>query len=308
MPQTPDAAYILPDSRGVLAVAGPDARGFLQGLVSNDVMRVGPDRAVYAALLTAQGRYLHDFFIVATGAGSGEPDDVLYLDCEAARRHDLMRRLSLYKLRAKVTIADAGERLAVALIHGGGALRRLALDAEPGRARPFGGGVVYVDPRLADLGARALLPRDSAAAGLAAAGLVPGTAAGYDRLRLSLGVPDGSRDLQVEKAILLENGFDELHGIDWAKGCYIGQELTARTKYRGLVRKRLMPVEIAGPAPEPGTPLLLDGQEAGEMRAAVDGVGLAMIRLEYLERIGADGALMAGDSRVRPRKPDWAVF
>lgn len=301
MPNSPDAAYILPDSRGVLAVAGPDARDFLQGLVSNDMRRVAEDRTLYAALLTAQGRYLHDFFVSAVG-------DSLYLDCESARRDDLKRRLSLYKLRAKVSIADATEGFAVALIYGEAALARLNLAEEPGHARPFGDGVVYVDPRLPALGARALLPRATAVESLAAAGLAPGDAAGYDRLRLSLGIPDGSRDLPVEKAILLENGFDELHGIDWNKGCYIGQELTARTKYRGLVRKRLMPVDIVGPTPEPGTPLLLDGKEAGEMRGAADGRGLAMIRLEYLEKMGDGGGLTAGEAKVIPRRPDWAAF
>jgi hypothetical protein len=301
MPSLPDAAFTLPDSRGVLAVEGPDARDFLQGLVSNDVHRVGPDHAVYAALLTAQGRYLHDFFIAALG-------DALHLDCEAGRREDLKRRLSIYRLRSKVTLSDVTDRLAVALIYGTDALERLGLPAEPGRARPLGNGIVYVDPRLPGLGVRALLPCDSAAAVLRDVGLAEGDPADYDRLRLSLGVPDGSRDLPVEKAILLENGFDELHGVDWNKGCYIGQELTARTKYRGLVRKRLMPVEIDGPAPAPGTPLLFDGQEAGEMRNAVDGLGLAMIRLEYLEKLGSGGVLSAGDARVTPHKPDWAAF
>jgi folate-binding protein YgfZ len=301
MIELPDAAYILPEDRGVLAVDGPDSRDFLQGLVSNDVQRVAADRAIYAALLTAQGRYLHDFFIAAQG-------DQLLLDVEAARRDDLKRRLSMYRLRAKVTLSDATDGCAVALIYGTAALERLGLSAEPEHARPFGDGVVYVDPRLAALGARALLPRASAAESLSATGLAPGDAADYDRLRLSLGVPDGSRDLPIEKAILLENGFDELHGIDWNKGCYIGQELTARTKYRGLVRKRLMPVDIVGPTPEPGTPLMLDGKEAGEMRGAADGRGLAMIRLEYLDKMGAGGALTAGDSLVTPHKPGWAGF
>ena len=138
--------------------------------------------------------------------------------------------------------------------------------------------------------------------------LVPGSATAYDRLRVALGVPDGSRDLKVEKAILLENGFDELNGIDWDKGCYMGQELTARTRYRGLVRKRLMPVEIDGPAPDAGTPVMLGDKEAGEIVSTTDGLALAMLRLEYLDPPPAPGAFTAGTARVTPRKPDWAKF
>ena len=106
--------------------------------------------------------------------------------------------------------------------------------------------------------------------GLVAAGVAEGDFAAYDRHRLALGVPDGSRDLVPEKSILLELGFDELNGVDWQKGCYVGQELTARTKYRGLIKKRLFPVRIDGPTPQPGAIIMLDGKEAGEMRSARD--------------------------------------
>ena len=115
--------------------------------------------------------------------------------------------------------------------------------------------------------------------------------------------------MQVEKAILLENGFDELHGVDWKKGCYVGQELTARTKYRGLIKKRLLPVGIAGPLPEPGAIIEADGREAGEMRSAVDGpdfsVGLALLRLEALE---SGAALTIGETVLTPLMPDWVAL
>jgi len=292
-----DSHYLLPDSRGVLAIAGDDKTSFLQGLVSNDVAKAGPTQALYSAFLTAQGRYLHDFFLAEAGGS-------FYIDCEAERREDLKRRLSLYKLRSKVTIADATASHAVALLFGNDALARLGLGPEPGTAKPFAGGVAYVDPRLAALGARAVLPREGAAAAFEAAGFTVGDKAAYDRLRMSLGVPDGSRDLPVEKAILLENGFDELHAIDWNKGCYLGQELTARTRYRGLVRKRLLPVTIDGPTPAPGTPVMLDDKEAGEMRSAIDGIGLALLRLEHVEGSPAP-VLRAGEAKLRAKKPDW---
>jgi hypothetical protein len=113
----------------------------------------------------------------------------------------------------------------------------------------------------------------------------------------------------VEDALLLENGFDELGGVDWKKGCYVGQEVTARMKYRALIRKRLMPVRIDGPAPASGTRVMLGDVEAGEMRSAAGGLGLALLRLEAVEKATADGvALVAGEAKLTPHKPGWANF
>jgi folate-binding protein YgfZ len=300
MPASPSFALL--EDRGVLEVAGADRVAFLQGLVSNDVAKAGPERALYAALLTAQGKYLHDFFIVARG-------ESLLFDAEAARLEDLRRRLALYKLRSKVSLSDASERFYVAAAFGEGAAAALGLADDPGAACDFAGGTAYVDPRLSQLGVRLLLPRSGAAAALAGTGLAREAAETYDRLRLSLGVPDGSRDLAVEKAILLEAGFDELNGIDWQKGCYIGQELTARTKYRALIKKRLMPVAVEGTLPPPETRVLLGTEEAGEMRTGRDGIGLALLRLDAVEKAAATGApLTAGEARLKPQKPGWMVF
>jgi folate-binding protein YgfZ len=285
--------------RAALAVAGEDRRSFLQGLVSNDVGRAGPGRAIHAAFLTAQGRFLHEFFVVESG-------DALLLEGEAERLDDLRRRLSLYRLRARVTI-ERRDGLAVFALFGDGAAARIGLAGEPGAAAPFAGGIAFVDPRLAALGVRALVPAGGEAA-IAAAGFGAAPFAEWDSRRLALGVPDGSRDLQVEKALLLENGFDELNGVDWKKGCYIGQELTARMKYRALARKRLTPVRIEGAAPAPGTPVMLDAEEAGEMRSARDGNGLALLRLDAVERAQREArALTAGDARLTPMTPAWAA-
>jgi folate-binding protein YgfZ len=296
------ATAVILQHRGVLRVGGADRRGFLQGIVSNDVERVTPSEAVWAAFLTPQGKFLHEFFLAEQG-------ETFLLDCEAARAADLARRLKLYKLRAQVAV-EAAEDLCVAVLFGAEALERLGLAAEPGRARAFAGGLAFVDPRLPDLGARAILPREAASEALAQAGFAPGGIDDYDALRIAAGVPDGSRDLEVEKSTLLENGFDELHGVDWDKGCYMGQELTARMHYRGLVKKRLLPVEIDGPAPAPGTAITRDGKEAGQLRSAValnggGSVGLALLRLDALE---GDTPLLAGAAKVVAKKPRWARF
>ncbi|HUK08008.1 MAG TPA: folate-binding protein [Stellaceae bacterium] len=298
----PQAHSSLLDPRGVLEIAGEDRHEFLQGLITNDARKLSPSRALYAAFLTPQGKYLHDFFLMEIGGS-------VLLDGERARLGDLLRRLSIYKLRSKVTLADASERFQVSAAFGDDALALLDLPAERGAARMFAGGVAYVDPRLAQLGARLLLPRSSGMAPLEALGFKRADAEVYDRLRLAAGIPDGSRDLPIEKAILLEAGFDELNGIDWEKGCYMGQELTARTKYRALIKKRLLPVRIDGAPPPPGTPILLGEQEAGEIRSGSGELALALIRLEALEEAASSGAaLTAGGSRVIATKPDWARF
>lgn len=288
------AQFTVLEDRGVLAVSGPDRRVFLQGLVSNDVERIADDRALYAALLTAQGKYLHDFIMVEQG-------EAIWLDAERARLADLKRRLSIYRLRAKVEIAERPE-LALAAAFGDGALAALGLADAPGMARPRGAGVALVDPRLVELGARVVMPRDDVRQALVALGFAESDAASYDRHRLSLGIPDGSRDLLPDKSILLESGFDELHGVDWQKGCYVGQELTARTKYRGLIKKRLFPVHIDGPMPPPGTIVTLDGKDAGEMRSARDGLGLALLRLDA---VAVNCSLSAGAASLTRLRPDW---
>jgi folate-binding protein YgfZ len=299
-------SYTILEHRAVLTLAGPDVRGFLQGIVSNDVERVSTDRALWSAFLTPQGKFLYEFFLVERPAAE-DGMTLFWLECEAERRADLLRRLKMYKLRAKVELSDAGEDLAVAALFGPGVSEALGLAAEqPGRARDFAGGVAFLDPRLGELGARALVPRAGADVALQAAGFAESGIEAYDGLRIGLGVPDGSRDLEVEKSLLLESGFDELNGLDWDKGCYMGQELTARTRYRGLTKKRLLPVAIDGPVPEPGTVIRCGEREAGVLRSTADGRGLALLRLEYLAEDAAP--LTAGEARLTAAKPDWARF
>ncbi len=289
------AAALILEDRGLVAIEGDDARAFLQGLISNDVQRVTPERAIWAALLTPQGKYLHDFFVV-------EHAGALLLDCEASRRADLIRRLSLFKLRSKVAVVDRTEAFAVLALMGDEAFGHLGLRGEAGASTAYAGGVTFIDPRDPGLGARAILPRDTARQACEDLGFVAGSRADWERLRIHLGLPDGSRDMTVDKAILLENGFDELGGVDWQKGCYMGQELTARTKYRGLVKKRLVPVSVSGPPPDAGAVITLDGRDVGEMKSGVDGLGLALLRWEAID---AGRPLAAGEAALTVTPPAW---
>jgi folate-binding protein YgfZ len=282
-------SFSLLPHRGVLDVGGPDRVEFLQGLISNDTTKVAPGHVIWAALLTPQGRFLNDMFVADGGAGT------LLLETERERAPALARKLSLYKLRSKVTVEDRSAAMEVAVVFG----------EEAAGLLPMAGAVAFADPRLPELGLRVLAPAGQAATLLAARGATPMPFEAYDALRLQLGVPDGSRDLPVEKALLLENGFDELNGVDWNKGCYMGQELTARTKYRALIRKRLFPVKVEGVLPAPGTSIVDNGQEVGEMRSGSGSRGLAMLRLEAVQ---AGHALQAGQARIVPEKPAWMRF
>jgi folate-binding protein YgfZ len=261
--------------RAVLAVTGEDRVAFLQGLVSNDVAEAQPGRAVWAALLTPQGKWLADFFILSDG-------ERLLLDCEVAQLPMLRQRLARYRLRSRVSLDEADLGVYV------------AWDGDPD-IHEFPGPIAR-DPRLPEAGWRILAARPPP---------TNATATDWDLHRLTLGLPDGSRDMEPEKSVLLEAGFDELNGVSWTKGCYMGQELTARTKYRGLLKRRLVPVRIDGPPPEPGSPLSRDGREVGTMRSATANQGgayqgMALVRLEALE-----SPLSSGDAIVTPMVPDW---
>ncbi len=258
----------LPD-RAVIEVAGEDRAAFLQGLVSNDVTLAAPGRAAWAALLTPQGKWLADFFILH------EPNRLL-LDCERSQADMLIARLSRFRLRAKVTLA-----LATLHVHA----------AWDGELKQAADRVVAADPRLPEAGWRVLAANPLAS---------EADAADWDRHRLLLGLPEGSRDCESEKTLLLEAGFDELGGISWTKGCYMGQELTARTRYRGLLKRRLVPVTSDRALPPPGTVLMHGGVEAGVMRSSRDAYGIALLRLEHLH-----AAIEADGQRVLPRVPPW---
>lgn len=292
-----ESNYAFLPNRSILSVSGADARQFLQGLISNDMRKVAPSQAIWAALLTPQGKFLHDFFITERAA-----DGAFLLEVETHRLEDLARRLKLYRLRSKVDVLDERSSLGVAAIFGD-EISWPSLSAE-GSADTFGSGVVYRDPRLGAAGLRLAASAHDVRSLLAGKGYREASAEDYDQWRLGLGLPDGSRDLAPEKATLMESGFDELHGIDWGKGCYIGQELTARMKYRGLVKKRLVPITAADRLPEPGTIILREGVEVGEVRSSRGKNGLALIKTDALAMIPPT-PLLSLNQEITPHLPSW---
>ena len=260
--------------RTVLHLDGTETVDFLQRIVTNDISQARADKAVYTALLTPQGKYLFDFFMVGDGATG------YFLDIFADHREELAKRLTMYKLRADVTITDLSDSHAVFW--------------SPDGASAPAGGIAFPDPRVVALGTRIVAPQEAVAATLA-----PDA---YTAKRLDLGVPELPVDAERERTLSLEADLDLLNGVDFSKGCFVGQELTARMKYRGKVRKRLMPISIDGETPAPDTPVLTaEGKEAGKIRTAHKGQAIALLRLDDL----AKGRLTVSGVEATPRQPDW---
>ncbi|MDX6749120.1 folate-binding protein [Geminicoccaceae bacterium 1502E] len=286
-------SYSRLESRALLRLSGPEARGFLQGLVTNDLDRLGPDRSLHAALLSPQGKFLFEFVLY-------EDSEAVLLEGEAGRRDELLRRLMLYRLRAKVQI-EPDPRVVLG-VPGRQGLERLALPAEAGACRRDGEALLSTDPRLAELGARVILAEHDVAEFVAAKGL-EADADAWELHRLALGVPDGSRDLVVDRSTALEGNMEALLGVAFDKGCFVGQEVTARTKHRGLLKRRLVPVRVEGPLPAPGTQVTAGERDAGEVRSGHGDRAICLLRLDFL---AVDGpTLKAGDSIIVPQPPAW---
>jgi folate-binding protein YgfZ len=261
------------DRRALLRVEGSDARDWLQSLVTNDLRRLGAGRPVYAALLTPQGKYLFDFLLVDAADGA------VLLDAPAARMGALTQRLGLYKLRRQVRLIPEGDT-GVALVWG----------AEPA---PPPGAMVVPDPRSAALGWR-LYSTDPAAC-LRAMGAAAATRADYDARRVEAAVPESGVELIPDDSYILEAGFERLNGVDFRKGCYVGQEVTARMRHKTELRKGLVRVTVEGAPPPPGAEVLAaDGKPAGQLFTVAGGVGLAHLRFDR-----AGPGMQAGAARLR---------
>jgi folate-binding protein YgfZ len=283
------------DDRGVLAIDGGDARDFLQGLITGDVRKIGSDAPVFAALLSPQGRFLYDFFITVR-------EEKFLLDTDKTRLPDLIKRLTLYRLRSKVHFEELPDMQVAAAWNAARHPEPEAKDiTEILRFAQNDACFIYADPRLPELGWRVMDNKVPAFSGMTKSEIRD-----YDRHRISLGVPEGSKDLIFDRSILLEYGYDELGAVDFDKGCYVGQELTARTKHRAALRKFIYRVHADNPLPARGTPVLAEGREAGILTSVDGNNGLAHMRVDEVKRALEGGRqLTAGNVTVTAALPSW---
>lgn len=278
------------DERAVLRITGADARKFLENVITNDVDSLAPDQARFAALLTPQGKIVADFFVV----GASEEDGGGFLiDAPAALADDLAKKLGFYKLRANVVIEPRPD-LAVAAILDGKASAEL--------------GIVFDDPRHVGLGQRLVLPAAEAKSDLEGAGFKIAAADDYHEKRIALGIPDGGKDFVYSNVYPHETDMDQLNGVDFKKGCFIGQEVVSRMERKTTARTRIVPVTF-DTAPFPGVDVKAGERPAGHMGSGVNGKGLALVRLDRVHEALAKGEkITAGGIEISLQKPAWARF
>ena len=280
-------AAFLPD-RGVIKVGGEDARNFLNGLVTTDVTLVRPGLGRFGALLTPQGKIITDFLITEAPAGHGGG---FLIDAPRALAPGLATKLGFYRLRAKVTVEDLTDSLGVMAVWGG----------EPS-TKPD---LTFADPRDEALGWRILVPAELAqkVADLIGAELVDSSA--YETHRVAVGIPRGGLDFMYGDAFPHETNMDRLSGVDFDKGCYVGQEVVSRMQHRGTARTRTVRVLLDGPAPEPGAAITAGDKSVGTMGSAADGHALALMRVDRAgEALEAGTPLTAGGLSIRIAEPD----
>jgi hypothetical protein len=280
-------AAFLPD-RGVVKVSGEDARNFLNGLLTTDVTLLQPGLGRFGALLTPQGKIVVDFLITEAPSGHGGG---FLIDCPLALAQGLAGKLGFYKLRAKVVVENLSDSLGVLAAWDG------ALATKPDLA--------FADPRDAALGWRILVPEElkQKLAVLIGADLVDSAA--YEAHRIACGAPRGGLDFIYGDAFPHETNMDRLQGVDFEKGCYVGQEVVSRMQHRGTARTRTVQVLLDGPSPEPGTEILAGGKSVGSMGSSADGNGLAVIRTDRVaEALAAGLELTSGGLSLRLAEPD----
>jgi folate-binding protein YgfZ len=273
--------------RGAVRITGPDARDFLQRLITADMDQAAPGKLLFGALLSPQGKYLFDFFLSQTG------EDAFLLDIAKERAPDFIKKLKLYRLKAKLEVEDHSDDVRVLAIWGAAPPLELAL----------------ADPRLPDLGWRALVPVEQVfevQETLAKHGFAAAIASDYDAHRIHLGAPDAARDLKIDGDFPLEGLFDEMNGVAFKKGCFIGQETASRMKRRGITRSKIAALNIDGPAIPPGTDVIAGDLRIGETRSSIPGRALAMLRLDRLA--AADAPVTVAGRVAIPDVADWIIL
>jgi folate-binding protein YgfZ len=284
-------AALLPE-RGVVKVAGDDARHFLNGLATNDMGKVTPGAPRFAALLTPQGKIIVDFIAAEAEPGDGGG---FFLDCPRALAATLVEKLKFYKLRAKVTVEDLSEALGVMAVWDGAGLSDYGLS--------------FVDPRLPALGARSLLPPHLAAEAAEDLGATLVEPEAYETHRIALGVPRGGQDFSYGDTFPHEADMDQFAGVDFDKGCYIGQEVVSRVEHRASARNRVVPIAYDEFSPMPGLPVMAGEKQIGMLGSTAKGHGLALLRLDRVaDALASATPLTAGGIAIRVVKPDWAKF
>jgi len=280
---------LLPD-RGLIELRGPDTGKFLQGLVTNTIEKAHPGEAIFAGLLTPKGKIISDFLIFLRDA------ETYWIDCPKAHTADLIKRLTLFKLRAKLDISDRSDDFAIGAAWGD---------------EPFDSSgacvAAFIDPRYAPLGARVIFERGAERVTAPAAETLGDTA--YHAHRIALAIPQGGLDYVYGEAFPHEACYDDLHGVDFHKGCYVGQEVVSRMHHKGTPKTRIAGIEASAPLEGGGAEILADGKPVGRLGSVDETQGVALIRLDRVEAALEAGApLQVGHVAVTVRQPPWASY
>ncbi|MEO1199363.1 MAG: folate-binding protein [Pseudomonadota bacterium] len=274
------------DRRAVVSVTGPEARSFLNGLVTVETDHLTPGMARHGALLTPQGKVLFDFFLVAT-------EDGFLLDTPADSASDLIKRLTFYKLRSKVDLAILPDH-AIAALWGNDVTDTAG---------------TFADPRLAALGSRIVASTEEIEIALDAAGADRVAEETYDAHRIALGVAEAGQDFAYGDVFPHDIGLDQLSGVDFDKGCYVGQEVVSRMQHRGTARRRFVIVSAGSPLPVPGTDITASGKTSGTLGSVSGAQALALVRLDRIaDAVAAAAPVLAGETPVQLNIPAWAGF
>ncbi len=286
--------YILED-RGILFVQGKDAKEFLQNLITNDIEKVNETNSCFASLLTPQGKYLFDFLIVKHKNG-------YFIDCEKLQIENLYNQFDLYKLRSKVEILNLSNEFVVGALSNEKFLEFEGAENLPGFTIKYREDPIFLDPRKKELGARIIVNLEKLYLSLKKLDLIASKIDEYYKFSHGIGIAQKNTDQLKNKIFGIECNFEELNGIDFKKGCYVGQENTARIKLKNKLSKRLFPIQ------------LIEGELKDEIIKYNDyEIGKVLIKnkfpfalIKYLnENFNEKNEFNCGNAKIKVIKPGW---